>query len=295
MPEDPTTDVAKDAAASQGNASDELKTTVDSLVTALKQGTADMTQLRNDYVAPAAPVQGPARPAFTPDSIKELITEKGAEEGVSEAFVQFAENVILPMKNDSIAAAANMQKSAIKSDPDTGVLFKRFEKQIEAKVKAEGITNAYIAEHGYSGLLGAVAGSDEGYQKEKAEARATELFEEWKTGQQGQPGGPGKAPASNVPTPRPATEGVAAVPGGAIAPLATPNREDAIRAVEMSPEEERFQREQFGMGPHEARVARYEMGKMVEKYGEHGIRKMGGVPIATLKQMGLQGDIPDEQ
>jgi len=295
MPEDPKTDVATDAAAAQGDASDELKTTVDSLVNALKQGTADMTQMRADYVAPQTVTPGPAAPAFTPDSIKELISEKGAEEGVSEAFVRFAENVILPMKNDSIAAAANMQKAAIKADPDTGVLFKRFEKKIAAKIKEEGITDAYIAQRGYASLLEAVAGSDAGYQKEKAETRATELFEEWKVGQQGQPGGPSPTPASNVPTPRPATEGVAAVPGGVIAPLVTPNRADSIRAVEMSPDEERFQREQFGMGPHEARVARYEMDQMRTKYGDHGIRRMGGVPIATLKQLGLQGDIPDEQ
>jgi len=293
MSEDPNTDVATDAAAAQGNASDELKTTVDSLVTALKQGTADVQSMRDQYQAPVNPTPGPARPAFTPETIKELITEKGAEEGVSEAFVQFAENVILPMKNDSIAAAANMQKSAIKSDPDTGALFKRFEKKITEKVKTEGITNAYIAEHGYAGLLGAVAGSDEGYQKEKAEARATELFESWKSGQQGQ--GENVNPQSVTPAARPATEGVAAAPGSAIRPLETPNRADAIRAIEMSPEEERFQREQFGMGPHEARVARHEMKQMVDKYGEHGIRRMGGVPITTLKQMGLQGDIPDEQ
>lgn len=264
-------DLADANAAATAAASDRLGAAVDELVEKIRSGAASIPTAPSAPVAPAtAPV---AAPAFGPEQIDSIAAEKGT----GAALVEYTRNVIVPLFNSQTAQGARQAKRDAQRDPEIGPLMKRYGPQIDAKIKSLGITDAFLAEHGYDGIARSVAAEDPKFFDEQVEARVAERLK--------------TAPAAPAPTApavrvRP-TEPVSTGAPRSAAPRSAPSDDERIALIEVGAGEEKRAREQFGMTKRDVQRQRFEIAREVEKHGELGIRKMGGVPICSLADLGL--------
>lgn len=265
-------DLADANAASTAAASDRLGAAVDELVEKIRSGAASIPAAPAQSVQPAtAPV---AAPAFGPEQIDSIAAEKGT----GAALVEYTRNVIVPLFNSQTAQGARQAKRDAQRDPEIGPLMKRYGPQIDAKIKSLGITDAFLAEHGYDGIARSVAAEDPKFFDEQVEARVAERLKTTPAA----PSTP-SAPAVRV---RP-TEPVSTGAPRSAAPRSAPSDDERIAQIEVGAGEEKRAREQFGMTKRDVQRQRYEIAREVEKHGELGIRKMGGVPICSLADLGL--------
>lgn len=254
---------------------EELTSAVDELVASIKASTARLA----DAGVPSGPqVTQPQAPTVEQFTAK---LNETAQDGknVGGAVTEGLQQVVPAVLATQAKTAAGLQRKLAKQDAEIGPLMKRFEKQINERIKREGISDFYLAENGFETLARAAAADDPTYQTEIAEQRAKKLFDEYVAKMTPSP----PAPAA----PRPPVETPASVSAAGAAPAAPPSEEEAIRAIELTPEEIEEGRRFFHMTPGDIKKQRHEIRQMYKKYGEFGIRQLGGVPVCSLEAVGL--------
>lgn len=247
--------------------SPDIEGAINEVVSQLKRGA--------ESIASAVP-SAPRAPANSPEAVLEEL-EKAGQKGAAEYTKALAEKVLTPMQLGYVSQMAAMNRRVAEADPEIGPLMRKYGKQVDEHVRKHGIGDAYLAQYGYSAIAKSVAADDPAYVEEKARVRADAMIAEWKA----------KNPTTKPPA-GPAVETVHAGPVGT-PPSATPSEEDAIKSIEVSRAEEELARRVWRMTPNDVRKQRYEIAKAVEKYGEFGLREIGGTPICSFADMRAGG------
>jgi hypothetical protein len=277
--------MADDVTTPQDN---DLKTAVAGLVDSIKGSTDSIRKAATD-AASAAPPPTPAMPAPAPMT-EESLNKLADDKGVGAVIKEVGEKVLGPMHAHNLKLAADRERRFIEKDPDVGDWAKDNKKTIDAKIKADGITDQYIAEHGYESIVQQLRLADPDVRNADVEARAQVLLDA-KIKDMQEKGELPTADATNTPVSA-ATAAAYPVdrPGTAPRAVTAPkakSEEQAIAAVQIPAEELEFGRRYFHMSPADMQKQRYERQQLEAKYGEMGIKAMGGYPVCTLESLGI--------
>lgn len=256
-----------DEAKTTEDAGAELTKQVDALAKEISEGVAAIREARS---TPAPAVQ--SRAPLT----KEEMTKVADEKGVGEVLQNYSETVVGPVAMALVAQNARLRKELAASDPVLKKILNKYPKQVDEKIKALGLNDATLAERGYGDVIRAVA----------AELDPSLLMPE--------PAPEAKKPEPVVaPAPAPAAPAVVtpveSVYSGPVSAPPTPSKgvDEQIAEVKVEPREAKFMRDNFDMSEGEVKKQRYEIAKAYEKYGEDGIKRIGGVPVCSFGDMGL--------
>lgn len=262
------------AAAASNQAAESLKSAVDALADKIREGTA---RIDAASVAPK-PVAAPVAPApvFTPETLVTLCEQAGLPKEAAGVFVEFAKNVVAPIYSSQITGEAKRNKREAERDPETGPLMKRYAVEIDTIIRQRGITDAYLAENGYTDIARLAAANDPKYFEERVAAEVAKRA----------PAVAPAAPAIIVPgvAPRPPVEGVAAA--GAPQPAPAPKtRDEEIARVQVTREEVDLHRTVFGMTEKDLKKQKLEIAELTRELGPLGLKQAGGMPICRLEDM----------
>jgi hypothetical protein len=248
----------------------ELEQAVDGFLTTIRAA--------SDTLKAATPA--PAAPAAEPLSEAKLDQAADPQAGgsVGKAIGTFAREGVMPVVMDANTKMSNIRKEMAERDPATKPLMIRFAKEIEAEAKRRGGV-LYTAEHGFEGLAIEIANRDPKYRAEVVEAEVQRRLAEEKAKQ------PAAAPTTTAAPAR--TEGVQAGAVAPTAPAAPLSGAAAISAIEVTAEDVEFNRKAFGISKQDVQKQRYEIEQLEKKYGAHGLRQLGGIPICTLAECGI--------
>ena len=269
--------VAADNAAATAKAADNLSTQIDSLAKQIESGTLRLREASDRVSAPQT-VQPVAAAPLTEAELTKIADERG----VGAAITEHIKRVEAPAFMSLLAQNANLQRKNAERDPMLGKVLKKYGKEVEAKIRELGINDAYLAEKGYDSIVKLVAAeNDPALLMPDAPA----------------PNAPAPAPAPKAPAapaapapaivaPLPSAEGVY---NGPVVATPAPNRsvEDEIRAVPVERREVDFVRDVFDMTEADLKKQRYEMQQNTKKYGEDGLKRIGGMPICTFGDIGF--------
>jgi hypothetical protein len=267
---------------------DDLKTAVAGLVDSIKGSTDSIRKAATD-AANATPPPTPAQPApepMTEESLNKLADDKG----VGAVIKEVGEKVLGPMHAHNLKLAADRERRFIEKDADVGKWARENRKVIDAKIKSDGITDQYIAEHGYEKIVEQLRLEDPDVRNADVEARAQVLLDA-KIKELQEKGELPTSDATNTPASA-ATVAAYPVDRPGVAPTASPKpkaktEEQAIAAVKIPAEELEFGRRYFHMSPADMQKQRYERQQLEAKYGEMGLKAMGGYPVCSLASLGI--------
>jgi len=258
-------------------AADSLKSAVDALADKIREGTARIDAASASVPKPTAPPVA-AAPVFTPETLASMCEQAGLPKEAAGVFVEFAKNVVLPVYSSQITAEARRNKRDAERDSVTGPLMKRYDKEISGIIKERGITDAYLAEHGYEDLARLAASNDPAYFEERVQAEIAKRA-------------PAPAPAAATPavvTPgAPARHPVEGVAPSAIppSPRAPRNRDEEIAAVQVTREDVDLHRTVFGMTEKDLKRQRLEIAEHERELGPVGRKQALGIPICRLEDL----------
>lgn len=261
--------VASESAAATARAGASLDAAIEDLVGKIRSGSARIDAAAASTPTPQAPPVA-AAPVYNEDKVRKDVEALGLPAGTEKLLIDFARNVVLPQQASALATAARSRRTEALVDPKLGPLMKRYSAKVDEFIKAEGITDAYLAEKGFGRILSVLAAEDADYEKERIEARAEELAKE----RAPKPAAPARAPLESASVP--------AAPRAA----AAPTEEDEIRAIEVD-ERDADAGRKLGLSVTDIRKQRLYERKMTRKYGERGLQVAGGMPIADLAELGL--------
>jgi hypothetical protein len=256
----------------------DIEGAVGAVVTQLRKGAQDMEAARSRPVpaTPAAPTKEPLRPA----DLDKLASEQGA----GAAFSAFTNEVLMPMQAANVKTAVQFNRSLVQRDAELGPLMARYKDQIATKIKDEGITDIYLAQHGFEGLIRSIAGQDPAYINELADKKMAEKVAAANAAAANQPKPPTPTP------PRVASETVNRSPA---APPAAPNpatdEAAAIAAIEVDPQQEQILGALCGMDKGDIQKQKHEIAKWEQRLGPLGVAQAGGIPICEFDEIGLKG------
>lgn len=267
--------VAADNAAATAKASENMSAQIDKLAQQIESGTLRLREAAERVNSPA-PVQPVAQAPLTEAELTKIADERG----VGAAITEHIKRVEAPAFMSLLAQNASLQKTNASRDPVLGKIMKKYGKEVDAKIRELGVNDAYLAEKGYDSIIRLVA----------AENDPAMLMPEV------------PAPAASAPAPKPAPVATPAAPAvvqppmsvegvysGPVVATPTPSRseEEEIRAVPVERREVAFVSEHFDMTEGDLKKQRYEITQINKKYGEDGLKRIGGTPICSFKDIGF--------
>jgi 2-oxoglutarate dehydrogenase E2 component (dihydrolipoamide succinyltransferase) len=267
--------VAADNAAATAKAADNLSTQIDSLAKQIESGTLRLREASDRVSAPQV-VQPVAAAPLTEAELTKIADERG----VGAAITEHIKRVEAPAFMSLLSQNANLQRKNAERDPMLGKVLKKYGKEVEAKIRELGINDAYLAEKGYDSIVKLVAAENDPALLMPDAPAPTAPAPAPKA-----PAAPA-APAPVIVAPLPSAEGVY---NGPVVSTPAPNRsvEDEIRAVPVERREVDFVRDVFDMTEADLKKQRYEMQQNTKKYGEDGLKRIGGMPICTFGDIGF--------
>jgi len=225
----------------------------------------------------------PLTPEPAPQSqlTEERLNEVAQEYGIGAAMKILAVEGMVPMQMQNYNLLAKRNLRDVEKDSELGGWAKEHRAEIDAKVKADGISAQYLAEHGYEGVVRSLRDLDPTVREAEIKAEVDRQLAER------------VAAGGYVPTPirTPPPVGRPGAPPALGSPpvnlTSQQTRDEAIAAVEMSAQDVDFQKRYFRLTPEQAKRQRYEREALEKKHGEHGLKALGGYPICTLTDLGI--------
>lgn len=270
-----------EAAAAAAAAQASLQEQVNSLAEKLIKATDTVAAASEAVAQRQAPV---AANAVTPERFAESI-EKAIEASggkTSAGVITALQQAIPAVLSTQAAANAGIQKQLAMADPTLRdakgtPLMKRFEKEITAFIKQNGLTDQYLEQRGYGDIVTLVAAKDTAFQAERNKA----VIDEYVAAQKKEV----KPAAGAV-----AVEGVQI---GQVAPqVAAQSEEQAIAAIKVDDEQASLLHQRYRLSKADVQRQKHEIAQQFERYGAQGIRQLGGIPVCDLSTVPVEHPVP---